>query len=97
MTTIRERFRRWFAGRPTPSTRLSPHAASLLARQLEATEELEFDCDQVHQLMDQFAEAVQRGEKAADWVPLIRDHLDKCTDCLQEFEALLRVLQATGT
>lgn len=67
----------------------------MLARELEATQEVEFDCERVHQLLDQFAEAVYRGENGASWVPLIRAHLERCTDCRQEFEALLRVLQAS--
>ena len=96
MTTIRERLRRWFGPGSRPAaSRLSPEAAAVLARELVATQEVEFDCDQVHQLLDQFAEAVQRGENGAAWMPLIRAHLERCTDCRQEFEALLRVLQAS--
>jgi len=81
--------RRLFGNRP----RLSPLAAARVARELESTQEVEFDCEQVYQLLDQFAEAVQRGEDGAAWVPLIRAHLERCGDCRQEFEALQRVLQ----
>jgi hypothetical protein len=93
VTTIRERLRRWL-GR-SPGHRLTAEAALTLARELESTQEVEFDCDQVHRLMDQFAEAVQRGQDGAPWVSLIRAHLEKCGDCRQEFEALLRVLQSS--
>jgi len=93
--TIRERLRRWFGRASGAGSRLSPGAGAMLLRELDATQEVEFDCDQVHQLLDQFTEAVQRGENGAAWMPLIRAHLERCTDCRQEFEALLRVLQAS--
>jgi len=95
VTTIRERLRRWLGLGSRPTARISPGAAAVLVRELESTQEVEFDCEQVHQLLDQFAEAVQRGEDGAAWMPLIRAHLERCTDCRQEFEALLRALQAS--
>ncbi|MGH2619266.1 MAG: hypothetical protein ACRDHG_01675 [Anaerolineales bacterium] len=75
--------------------RLSPEAAVGIGRAIEATEETELDCEQVYRLLDQFAEAVSRGEDSNSWMPLIRAHLDKCSDCRQEYEALLRALQLT--
>ena len=76
-------------------SRLSVGHAAILGRELESTQEIEFDCEQVYQLLDQFAEAVRRGENGAPWMPRIRAHLERCSDCGQEFEALLAVLQAT--
>jgi hypothetical protein len=67
-----------------------------LARDLESTEAVELDCGEVFRLMDQFAEAVRRGEDVADWLPLVRAHLDRCADCRQEFEALMRVLEGAA-
>jgi len=95
MTGLLDRLRHWLGlGRRTPS-RLSPAGAARIGRELESTQEIEFDCEQVYQLLDQFAEAVRHGQNGAPWVPLIRAHLDKCSDCRKEFEALLAVLQAT--
>jgi predicted anti-sigma-YlaC factor YlaD len=48
----------------------------------------------VHRLLDQFAEAVLRGEDVARLMPLVQRHLDMCPDCREEFEALLRILKA---
>ena len=95
MTGLFDRLRHWLGlGRRSP-VRLSAAGAAQIARALESTEEVEFDCDQVYQLVDQFAEAVRQGQNGAPWMPLIRAHLEKCSDCRPEFEALLAVLQAT--
>jgi len=95
MSGFIERLRHWLGlGRRFPS-RLSPMAAVQIGRELESTREAEFDCEQVYQLMDQVAEAVRQGQNGASWMPLIQAHLEKCSDCRKEFEALLAVLQAT--
>lgn len=61
---------------------------------LENTKIEEYTCDQVYELLDQFAELVYRQEDAAGLMPLVQHHLDMCGDCREEFEALLRILQA---
>ena len=66
-----------------------------VARQIEMTREVEYSCDDVLHLLDQFAEAVLRGEDVAQLMPLVQRHLDMCTDCREEFEALLRILRAS--
>ena len=93
MTGFITRLRHWLGlGRGFPS-RLSPAAAVQIGRELESTREVELDCEQVYQLLDQLAEALQRGENGAPWMPMIQAHLGRCSDCRKEFEALLRVLQ----
>lgn len=95
MTGFIERLRHWLGLGRRSLSRLSPAGAAQIGRELESTRETEFDCKQVYQLLDQFAEAVRRGENGAPWMTLIRSHLERCSDCRQEFEALLRVLQST--
>lgn len=73
---------------------LAPEAILKMARQIEMTDEVEYTCDDVHRLLDEFAEAVLRGEDTARLMPLVQKHLDMCHDCREEFEALLRVLRA---
>lgn len=77
--------------RPRP---LPPGAAQKVARQIDMTDEVEYTCDDVHRLLDQFSEAVLRGENTARLMPLVQKHLDMCQDCREEFEALLRILRA---
>jgi hypothetical protein len=85
-------FNRW-RGRKQPKPS-SPQAMRKMLGMIERTRDDEYSCDQVHELMDQFAEAVLRGQDAAKLMPLVQHHLDMCPDCREEFEALMRILQA---
>jgi len=64
-----------------------------LMRRLLKTHEEELSCDEVFALVDEYAEASQRGEDVASLKPLIRRHLDMCRECDEEYQALLRVLE----
>ncbi|MBI5566361.1 MAG: hypothetical protein HY870_15790 [Chloroflexi bacterium] len=55
----------------------------------------EIGCDDCFAQLDQFAELVLAGKNAAEAMPLVQDHLDRCMDCREEFEALLRAVQAS--
>ncbi len=63
---------------------------------LARTTAIEYSCDDAHRLLDQFAEAVLSGKNAAKLWPLVQRHLDNCPDCREEFEALMRILRASG-
>ena len=54
----------------------------------------EIGCDDCFAQLDRFAELVLVGKNAAEAMPLVQDHLDRCMDCREEFEALLRALKA---
>jgi hypothetical protein len=66
-----------------------------LMRKLLKTHDEELSCDEVFALVDEYAEANQRGENVAGLKPLIRQHLDMCRECDEEYQALLRVLEGT--
>ena len=83
--------RRW---RPNPQATYSPGTFEKMIRQLEQTQDIEYSCDDVHRVLDQFAEAVIRGEDVRKLMSLVQRHLDMCADCREEFEALLRILKA---
>ena len=68
-----------------------------LMRRLLITHEEELSCDEVFALVDEYAEANQRGEDVASLKPLIRHHLDMCRECDEEYQALLRVLEGTSS
>ena len=67
-----------------------------IMHKLQKTYEEELSCDEVFALIDEYAEANQRGEDVADLKPLIRRHLDMCRECDEEYQALLRVLEGTN-
>lgn len=64
-----------------------------LAAQLDRTERDEISCDECFELLDEYAEAVHRGEEPAEIMPKVEAHLELCKDCGEEFEALVRALE----
>jgi len=66
-----------------------------LISRIEKTLEDELSCDEVFELVDQYAEANLPEEDDQRLKPLIRHHLDMCRECDEEYEALLRVLEGT--
>jgi len=97
MSSFMDRLRYWISAGRRPSLALSPSAVAIMSQQIASTQEVEYSCDDVYRLLDQFAEAVLRGEDAAPWVPLIRAHLERCPDCRAEFDALMRSLRVAET
>jgi hypothetical protein len=57
------------------------------------TQEQELACDEVHALIDQFAEMNIRGEDPSHLMPLVQQHLGMCPDCREEYDALVIALQ----
>ena len=74
---------------------ISNGLVSVLMQRLLITHEEELSCDEVFALVDEYAEASQRGEDVASLKPIIRQHLDMCRECEEEYQALLRVLEGT--
>jgi hypothetical protein len=97
MSGLIDQLRAWLSGGRRVSFALSPVSLAVLGREIASAQEVEYDCSDVYKLLDQFAEAVLRGEDIAPWMPLIRAHLERCPDCRAEFEALLLTLQAPAT
>ena len=68
-----------------------------IMQSLDLTDIEEYTCDQVYELLDQFAETIQRGEDASKLMPLVQHHLDMCGDCREEFDALLSILKSQNS
>jgi uncharacterized protein (UPF0335 family) len=64
-----------------------------LMKMVSKTEAVEIDCGEVHNVVDVYAEAVARGEDPSIILPLVKHHLEMCEACLEEYEALLRILE----
>jgi hypothetical protein len=81
---FKRHFKKWY----------QPNAEMVkMLQSLAMTKEDEISCDDVYAVLDEFAEAVRRGENVLLLMPLVRHHLDMCPDCREEYEALLRMLQ----
>jgi predicted anti-sigma-YlaC factor YlaD len=44
--------------------------------------------------MDRFVEMELEGKSPAQAMPLVHDHLTRCRDCHEEYEALLHALRS---
>ena len=65
-----------------------------MVRALIATRPDEIGCDECFAELDRFVEMTLAEKNAAEAMPLVKDHLRRCRDCREEFEALLAVLRS---
>lgn len=65
-----------------------------LVRSIASTQQDEIGCDDCYAEIDVFAEMMLQGKDADAAMPLIKDHLDHCGNCREEFEAFLEALTA---
>jgi hypothetical protein len=64
-----------------------------VVKMVSRTREEEIGCDECFEQLDRFVEMQLSGLNPAEAMPLVKDHLDKCGDCREEFEALIEALQ----
>ena len=65
-----------------------------LVRAIVVTRHDELDCEICFQELDRFVEMTLAGKDAPEAMPLVKSHLEMCTDCGEEFQALLEALKA---
>jgi len=92
-----KQFFRKLIGKQSEQPELPDQLVHNLIKRLVVTRDEELSCDEVFALVDEYAEASQRGEDVANLKPLIRHHLDMCRECDEEYHALLRVLEGTAS
>jgi hypothetical protein len=72
---------------------IEPAALKQMVRVVLSTRPDEVGCDECFDRLDRFVEMTLAGKNAAEAMPLVQDHLARCRDCREEFEALLEVLR----
>ena len=65
-----------------------------IMRVLETSDE-EITCDELYNRLDEYVEREVDKNDAARIMPVLREHLDVCPECCEEYEALLEVLSKT--
>src|SRR5262245_42142680 len=65
-------------------------------RVLESVREEDVPCDEIYARIDEYVEREVDQKDAAQLMPLIREHLDICSECCEEYQALLDVLEKTS-
>ena len=63
-----------------------------LVRGIASTRPDEIACNECFDQLDCFVELTLAGKDASEAMPLVQDHLERCRDCREEFEALLAAL-----
>ena len=74
--------------------KLEPDMLKKMVRNVLSTRPDEIGCDECFEQLDRFVEMKLASKNAAEAMPLVQDHLERCRDCREEFEALLTALQA---
>ncbi|MBN1811045.1 MAG: hypothetical protein JXA14_04335 [Anaerolineae bacterium] len=72
---------------------LEPETLKRMVRNVLTTRPDEVGCDECFEQLDRFVEMTLAGKNAAEAMPLVQDHLARCRDCREEFEALLEALR----
>ena len=75
---------------------LEPSHLKSLVRAILATEDDEIGCAECFEQLDRFVDLNLAGVSAAEALPLVHQHLDRCGDCRQEYEALLSAVQSVA-
>lgn len=65
-------------------------------RVLESVREEDATCDEIYTRIDEYVEREVDKKDAAELMPLVREHLDLCPECCEEYEALLDILEKTS-
>lgn len=68
-----------------------------MLRAVIATKEVEIGCDDCYEKLNKFIEMEINGKSPEQAMPLVKDHLDRCKDCREEYEALLKAIQSFET
>jgi deoxycytidylate deaminase len=64
-----------------------------MVRNVLTTRPDEIGCDECLERLDRFVEMELAGKNPAEAMPLVQDHLERCRDCHEEFDALLEALR----
>jgi hypothetical protein len=78
-----------------PQDALQDEVIVKFLRILENVRDEEMSCDEMFVRLDEFVETEVKSHDAEKIMPLLREHLDMCPDCDEEYEALLTVLENT--
>ncbi len=65
-----------------------------MMRSIHMTHQHELTCGECYSEVDRFAEMELTGKNPGEAMPLVQQHLERCGNCKEEYEALLKALQA---
>lgn len=81
--------------KPQKEEELQDEVIVKFMRILENVRAEEMSCNEMFDRLDEFVETEVESHDAEKLMPLVREHLDMCSECEEEYEALLDVLEHT--
>jgi predicted nuclease with TOPRIM domain len=80
---------------PKPEEEFQDEVVLKFLHVLENARAEEMSCSDLYTRLDEFVEREVESKDLAKIAPLVREHLDMCPDCCEEYEALMTVLEHT--
>ncbi|MBI3166840.1 MAG: hypothetical protein HYZ22_00070 [Chloroflexi bacterium] len=81
---------------PASEPEISDEMVMRFLKVLEQVRKEDLSCSDMFARLDEFVEAeIKEGKDTSKITPLIHEHLDMCSDCCDEYEALLSVVENT--
>jgi hypothetical protein len=74
--------------------KLSSETIRNMMNSIKSTREQELTCGHCYDELDLFIELKLSGKNAEEAMPLVKEHLDRCAACREEYEFLLLALEA---
>ncbi len=74
--------------------KLSTETIRKMMSSIRSTKDEELTCGHCYDELDQFIEMKLLGKNAEEAMPLVKEHLDRCAPCREEYEVLLQALEA---
>jgi hypothetical protein len=75
-------------------TLIEPNKLKRVVRGIVTAHPDEIGCTACFERLDEFVDLTLAGKDAATALPLVNDHLQRCANCHEEFEALLEAVKA---
>ncbi|MBI2333707.1 MAG: hypothetical protein HYU84_16405 [Chloroflexi bacterium] len=81
---------------PASEPEISDEMVMRFLKVLEQVRKEDLSCSDMFARLDEFVEAeIKEGKDTSKITHLIHEHLDMCSDCCDEYEALLSVVENT--
>lgn len=74
-------------------SKISKATLRKMVQAIAATRSEEYDCDLCYEKLEKFVEMDLMGENPEESYPLVKNHLDACVGCGEEYRALLDALR----
>ena len=77
--------------------KLNKDVLQKIVSKIPVTHEGEIGCDDCFEQLHEFAELELMGKTPEAAMPLVKEHLDNCGECREEYQALLDALRELKT